>query len=158
MKILKLSSIILSSLMFFSVLSSCGGNDSKKETVTEIAPENILVSDYQVDGMVCAMGCAKTIQDELLGMNGIAACSVNFEEGKAHIEFDKTQLSEQEIIAKIEGLAKGQYKISPWTEKTPIENTEDEVSGETEAPETVAEVSFPTLKIPNIVSFLLNQL
>jgi copper chaperone CopZ len=160
MKILKVSSIILSSIVLFSVLFSCGGSEVAKESnaITKIAPENVLVANYEIEGMVCAMGCAKTIQDEIKGMDGVAACNVDFKDGKAHIEFDKTQLTEKDIITKIEGMANGMYKVAPWTEKTPKENLESTTSGESDTKETVSEVSLSSLKIPNIFTLLLNQL
>lgn len=160
MKILKISSLVLSSIVLFSVLFSCGESDVVKEnnTTTEIAPENLLVANYEIEGMVCAMGCAKTIQDEIIGMNGVAACNVDFKDGKAHIEFDKTQLTEKDIITKIEGMASGMYKVAPWTEKTPKENSESTTGGETDSKEAVSEVSLSSIKIPNIFTLLLNQL
>lgn len=155
---MKIVSIILSSALVFSMLSSCSSNETKQEVAIEIAPENVLVADYEIEGMVCAMGCAKTIQDELIGINGVAACNVSFEEGKAHIEFDKTQLTEKDIIAKIESLADGQYKVIPKEEKKQVENSEPQAEGGNETEETVSEVSLSSIKIPNIFTLLLNQL
>jgi periplasmic mercuric ion binding protein len=159
MKILKTSVVVIFSVVMFSSISSCSDADNQKEIVTEISAENVLVADYEIEGMVCAMGCAKTIENELIGMNGIAACSVNFEEGKAHIEFDQTQLTEKEIISKIEGMAKGQYKVSPWKDKEGVEeNTSDDSEGTLENEETVSEVSLTSIKIPNLFTLLMNQL
>lgn len=158
MKLIKITPVIIFCVMVFSILSSCSNNNTKSEVAVEIAPENVLVADYEIEGMVCAMGCAKTIQDELTGMNGISACNVNFEEGSAHIEFDKTQLTEKDIIAKIEGMAKGQYKVAPLVDRKQGESPEPVIGGEKETEETVSEVSLSSIKIPNIFTLLLNQL
>ena len=116
---------------------------------------------FMLEGMVCAMGCAKTIQDKLTEMNGVAECNVDFEAGKAHVAFDKTQLSENEIIALIEGMADGQYKVGPWEESNEEEVEEMEIeesdSGE-ESESTITEVSLPDFEIPNLFSLLFNQL
>ena len=99
-------------LMAFAV-SACSeaGQDNSETAEVTINEDDVLVAEYSIDGMVCAMGCAKTIQDEVADMSGVAACSVDFETGKAYIEFDKTQLNENEIIATIEGMADGMYKV-----------------------------------------------
>jgi len=150
-------------LMFVSVvsfslltISSCS-NTSSNEVKTTISAENIVTVDYAVDGMVCAMGCAKTIQDEVASMNGVSGCKVNFEGGKAHIEYDKTQLSEDDIIAKIEGVAKDQYKVSEWVEEnSENDNNESEESGSSEE-EVIGEVSISSFEIPNLFTLLFDQ-
>ena len=74
MKIFKVfSSVILSGVICVS-LNSCSNSEGKASTKKEINTENVVVAEYNVDGMVCAMGCAKTIQDELAAMNGVASC------------------------------------------------------------------------------------
>lgn len=151
----KISYLLLATSFIVVVSCSESSSDSTEETTTEISVENVIVSDYSIDGMVCAMGCAKTIQDELAETNGVAACEVDFESGKAHVEYDKTQLSENDIIALIEGMADGQYKVSEWKEEVEKE-IEVEEGGETE--ESLTEVSLPSFEIPNLFSLLFNQL
>ncbi len=140
----------------FTTIYSCSTSETENvtEAATEIKAENLQVADYSVEGMVCAVGCAKTIQDELSHLNGVAAVNVDFESGKAHVEYDKTQLSEADIKSLIEGLAEGQYKVKVWTEQE--QQIEVEEGGETE--EDLTEVSLPSINIPNLFSFLFNQL
>jgi len=168
MKLLnKITPIIVISLFFVSVIGCVNeekpdSEESNETAKIEVAPENLLAVDYAVNGMVCAMGCAKTIQDEVATISGVAACNVDFEEGKAHIEYDKSQLSEKDIIAKIEGIADGQYKVSEWKEKEntdteeDVENETEEGNGEEE--ETIESVKLPTFEIPNLFTLLIDQL
>jgi len=135
-------------------ISSCS-NQSQQEVKTEIAAENIVAVDYTVDGMVCAMGCAKVIQEKVAAMNGIANCKVNFEGKSAHIEFDKTQLSEADIIDEIENVVENQYKVR--TVSKDEENNEESESVSTKE-ETIGEVSISDFEIPNLFTFLLDQL
>jgi mercuric ion binding protein len=151
-------------LSTFSLFMACSSNTEPTAEKTEIKAENVVVADFAIEGMVCAMGCAKTIEEEVLGMNGVAASSVDYESGKAHFEYDKTQLTEAELITKIESLADGQYKVKPWvepieesvTEETATESTTEE-STSTEEDKAKVKVKIPSFQIPNLFTFLINQ-
>jgi copper chaperone CopZ len=155
---MKLSAkVLLFSTIGLLTVSMYSCSESTEEISTEINADNVVTADYNVEGMVCAMGCAKTIQDELSAMNGVASCEVSFENGTAHVEFDKTQLSENDVIAAIEGMADGKYKVNKNEES--VESEEDselEVSEEGEG--SVSEVSLPSFEMPNLVELLFNQL
>ena len=151
---------IVFSLVLF--LAACG-NSTNDVTVdkTEISAENLLVADFAIEGMVCAVGCAKTIEEEVGTLSGVAVSTVDFESGKAHFEFDKSKLSEKEIIAKIESLADGQYKVGKWKEQ--VESSEKTSPDASENTNTEAEdqtkvkVNLPSFQIPNLFTFLINQ-
>lgn len=152
--------IVILSLLAVGCSHSENENARNGAEVIAIAPENLVVVDYAVSGMVCAMGCAKTIQDEIAEMGGVAICEVNFEDEKAHIEFDKTQLSEKEIIAKIESIAEGQYKVTAWESEELIEeetsNEYEESDAEKEEP--LLEVTLPVFEMPNLFTYLLERI
>lgn len=157
--------IALVALMSILIISVSSCSSSEEDVViekTEINTDKIVVVDYAIDGMVCAMGCAKTIQDELSATNGVASCEVNYEEKTAHIEFDESQLTESEIIALIESLADGKYKVSKSEEKVVEEPAEDVEVEDAETGEdsenSVVEVSLPSFEIPNLFELLFKQL
>ena len=156
MKKIKLILVFVALGTFSIALNSCSNSDLKTEKESSINADNVVVADYSVDGMVCAMGCAKTIQDELVAMSGVVACDVDFENGKAHIEYDKSQLNETELIAVIEGLADGKYKVSQWQGDDVLENEDVEESNGSE--ESTGEVFLPSFQIPNLLDLLLNQI
>ena len=146
-------------------LSACGTSSNNVEVsaeALEVLQENVVIADYKVDGMVCAMGCAKTIEDEIGGMNGVTVSNVDFESGKAHFEFDKTQTSEAEIKAKIATLADGQYIVGAWSEEEADETEETEniedSSDETSDLSDKVEVSFSSFEIPNLFTLLVKSL
>lgn len=153
-----LNYLLLSTVLF---VSACNSSTEENAEKTEIKAENVVVADFAIEGMVCAMGCAKTIEEEVLGMNGVSASSVDYETGKAHFEYDKTQLTEAELIAKIESLADGQYHVKLWAE--PIEESVTETSTEkssntsTEEDKAKIKVKMPSFQIPNLFTFLINQ-
>ncbi|MCB0400560.1 MAG: heavy-metal-associated domain-containing protein [Flavobacteriales bacterium] len=143
------------------VFNSCSSDEQQDVVATEVSAENLVTADYAIDGMVCAMGCAKTIQDELTQMKGVAVCSVDFESGKAHVEYDKTVLSEGDIVGLIESMADGQYQVHEWVEKEKeetekVEKEEVDESGETEG--SITEVKLPSFNIPNLFALLFNQI
>ena len=45
-------------------------------------------SEFNIEGMTCAMGCAKTIENKLAHTNGVKSVTVDFEKTLATIEFD----------------------------------------------------------------------
>ena len=155
----KISYIVLSSVLFLVACSTSSTNETTEKT--EISVENLVVADYAIEGMICAVGCAKTIEEEVGALSGVAVSSVDYESGKAHFEYDKSKLSEKEIIAKIEGLADGIYKVSEWKEK--VESTETASPDASENTNTESEdkakvkVNLPSFQIPNLFTFLINQ-
>lgn len=155
----KISYIVLSSVLF---LAACGNSTTDVTTdKTEISAENLVVADYAIEGMVCAVGCAKTIEEEVGALSGVAVSTVDYESGKAHFEYDKSKLSEKEIITKIESLADGQYKVGEWKEQAEsTETTSPEASENTNTEtedQTKVKVNLPGFQIPNLFTFLINQ-
>jgi mercuric ion binding protein len=145
-------------LMFVvTVVSSCGSSSEQTQTTsTEVSTENLTVADYAIEGMVCAMGCAATIEKDVASLTGVVNSDVDYELGKAHFEFDATAISEKEIIAKIESIADGQYKVNKWVEAEIIETKEVDDSEKSES--TITKVSLPSFKIPNLFTLLLDQI
>lgn len=160
MKLNQYIGILVVSVFSLSTIIGCSNAEQENTEKITVAPENLLVVDYAVEGMVCAMGCAKTIQDEVADMSGVVKCSVDFETGKAHIEFDKTQVTEEAIITKIESIADGQYKVSKWEEKEIIEEEAPAVEeeGNSENGEPMIEVAIPSIQIPNLFTFLIERI
>jgi periplasmic mercuric ion binding protein len=159
-KVIKIASI--SAIISLSACGTSSNLDEVSAEAVEVLQENVVIADFKVDGMVCAMGCAKTIEDEIGGMNGVTVSNVDFESGKAHFEFDKTQTSEADIKAKIATLADGQYIVGEWSEEEvkEIEESEniEESSDETSDLSDKVEVSFSNFEIPNLFTLLVKSL
>lgn len=142
---------------------ACGGNENQNDENsdgTEVASNEIKEVDYAVEGMVCAMGCAATIEKEVADIDGVIASDVNYEDEKAHFEFDPSKTSVEAIKAKIATIADGQYVLSTWKEKeaTGTETTEGSDGEVTQENESLVQVSLPSFEIPNLFTLLLNQL
>lgn len=77
----------------------------------EIAVENLQTASFNISGMTCSIGCAKTIQKELNGLEGVKTATVDFEKELATISFDKTILSPEKLSKVVEDAADGKTYI-----------------------------------------------
>ncbi len=108
--------ITLASLLFV------GCKEKTKETISvsnapkvkkEIVSTNLQTASFTINGMTCAIGCAKTIEEELNGLEGVQKATVNFEKKSATVFFDKTILTPENIAKVVEATGDGKtYKVS----------------------------------------------
>ena len=101
----------------------------------------------EVEGMTCAMGCAKYIEEKVGGMEGVVASTVNFEEKIATFEFDKTTISSEAIQEFISNIHDGQYKakIAVSDSNVEIEDKDAEAEEATVSMSERIDISFPQL-------------
>lgn len=84
--------------------------DTKKEVVAAVKPET---ASFKIDGMTCAMGCAKTIETKLTKLEGVQKATVDFDKKQATVEFDATIQTPEKITKVVESAADGEtYKVS----------------------------------------------
>ena len=82
----------------------------KKEVVAALKPET---ATFKVDGMTCAIGCAKTIQEKLSKMDGVQNATVDFDKKQATVEFDAAILTPEILTKAVESTGDGEtYKVS----------------------------------------------
>lgn len=110
----------------FASLLFMGCKEKSKETVSEtsietstpkekkeIAATNIQRASFTIEGMTCAIGCAKTIQEELNGLDGVEIAKVDFEKKSATISYDKSILNPGIITKVVQATGDGKtYKVS----------------------------------------------
>lgn len=111
--------ITLASLLFVGCKEKTEGNASDTATGNstkvkkEIAAANLETASFNIEGMTCAIGCAKTIQEELNGLDGVKTASVDFDKELATVSFDKTILTPEKLTKVVEATADGKtYKVS----------------------------------------------
>ena len=111
-------------LAFVSLLmTSCKKEAATTETTTEkkaetpkkevvIAAENVQTASFEIEGMTCAIGCAKTIEEELGALEGVQKATVDFDSKKATVVFDKTIQNQDNLTKVVEATADGKtYKV-----------------------------------------------
>lgn len=78
-----------------------------------INPKNLQTATFTIDGMTCAIGCAKTIQEELSELDGVQKASVDFDKKLATVRFDSSLQTPESITKVVEATADGKtYKVS----------------------------------------------
>lgn len=81
-----------------------------KEIVAAVKPET---ASFNIEGMTCAIGCAKTIQEKLAGMDGVQNATVDFDKKTATVAFDASKQTPEKLVEAVEAAADGQtYKVS----------------------------------------------
>jgi mercuric ion binding protein len=111
--------IALSSLLFVS----CKDNKTATETDSsetaapkvkkEIAAANLQTASFKIEGMTCAIGCAKTIQEELTDLDGVQTATVDFDKKLATVTFDKTVQTPESLTKVVQATGDGKtYKVS----------------------------------------------
>ena len=151
----------LGSAVILFIFLGCGSQneDLKKEvkiSVTEkISDDGVAknTASIGIEGMTCAVGCAKRIESKLNQTDGILAAKVLFDDKLAKIEFDDSKISEQEMVKLIEEM--GDYAVNNIeVEKTVVKsaNTSDtlENKGSKKAERNVEQVSHRNISFPNI--------
>ena len=60
--------------------------------------------EFGIDGMTCAMGCAKTIEKKMAKMEGVKSAKVDFDKRLAMVEYDEAKVtpkSLEEAVGKV---------------------------------------------------------
>ena len=87
--------------------------DSIPKVKKEIAATNLQTASFSIKGMTCAIGCAKTIEKELNGLDGVQNATIDFEKKSAVVSFDKSIIKPENITKVVEATGDGKtYKVS----------------------------------------------
>jgi Cu+-exporting ATPase len=89
-------------------------NETKPEVKTvEVATETSKTVDpnasyakaeFTIDGMTCAMGCAKTIEKKIASMDGVKSATVDFDKKLAMVEYNVAKVTPillEETVTKV---------------------------------------------------------
>lgn len=84
--------------------------NTKKEVAVAAKPET---ASFKIEGMTCAMGCAKTIETKLSKLDGVQKATVDFDKKEATVDFDAAVLTPEKLTKTVETTGDGQtYKVS----------------------------------------------
>ncbi|WP_333599548.1 heavy-metal-associated domain-containing protein [Flavobacterium sp.] len=84
--------------------------NEQKAPAVPVKPET---ASFRIDGMSCAIGCAKTIETKLSKMNGVQKATVDFDKKQATVEFDASVLTPEKLTQAVESTGDGTtYKVS----------------------------------------------
>ena len=90
--------------------------ETKTETASvspAIATQAKQTTSFTIEGMTCAMGCAKTIENKLVNLDGVQKATVDFDKKTATIQYDASLQTPEKIVETVEAVADGKtYKVS----------------------------------------------
>ena len=80
----------------------------------DVAQEVVKSSEMSmsIEGMTCAMGCARAIEVELNNLKGVDAAEVNFKQAKATLTYNTALTTETTIVDFVNNYRKGAFKAS----------------------------------------------
>jgi copper chaperone CopZ len=143
--------VFLYTLVVVFLFVNCNQSSVDSGAIVEADQELAL----KVEGMVCAVGCAKYIENELSKFSGVSHCTVNFEEGTAMVDFSSEVLSQEEIVEVINNLSDGQYQATVISQKKMPKTNESMPQENKEKESSMTEVSF---QFPQLVTYFINRL
>lgn len=82
------------------------------DTMQTETAANTATTTFTIEGMTCPMGCAKTIENKLAGLDGVQEAKVDYDNKTATISYDAAKQSPEKIVETVEGIADGAYKVS----------------------------------------------
>ena len=105
-KLVKIGFVSLA--IVFSVVSCSETTAQSTETNQEVVKNSVMA--MSIEGMTCAMGCARTIETELKNVDGVNSAVVDFESATASVEFNSGLVSETGLIDFVNDYKEGSYK------------------------------------------------
>jgi mercuric ion binding protein len=117
-----ITTVVIASLLFVSCKKNTSETTKTGMATTEtsvpkvkkeIAAANLQTASFKVEGMTCAIGCAKTIQEELTELDGVQKATVDFDKKLATVTFDKTVQNPESLTKVVQATGDGKtYKVS----------------------------------------------
>jgi Cu+-exporting ATPase len=106
----------ITGLLFTSCKQTASAPTENKAVATTkhtINPEKLETASFSIEGMTCAMGCAKTIEKKLTEMDGVQNAAVDFDKKIATVSFDSSIQTPESLTKIVEATADGKtYKVS----------------------------------------------
>ncbi|WP_299525312.1 heavy-metal-associated domain-containing protein [Winogradskyella sp.] len=98
----------------FLAFVSCKNDNQPEVKTVEVASKDVSKTldpnatyakvEFGIEGMTCAMGCAKTIEKKMAKMDGVKSAKVDFDKRLAMVEYDEAKVtpnSLEEAVAKV---------------------------------------------------------
>lgn len=150
--------------MALLALASIAFVSCKKENATAVETDkptekkavdmaNLETASFTIDGMTCEIGCAKTIENKLAGLDGVSEAKVDFEKKTATVTFENGKQTAETLAETVEAVAGGDsYKVSDVKSSTDKaffseKDKKKKKKSKTEATTTV-ETTTSTEKVP----------
>jgi len=118
--------IALSSLLFFSCKKTEVSQTTTTEKTVKVNSKSVAekpeMATFTIEGMTCAVGCAKTIQDKLASMDGIQSATVDFDKKFATVEFDASKQTPDLLLKAVQETGDGKTYVVSNMKSEPVKN------------------------------------
>ena len=90
--------------------------ESKTQEVSEIVTENMAItnSEFTIEGMTCAMGCAKRIENKLAEIEGVSFAQVDFDKKLAMVTYQEGKVTSDLLVETVKSAGEG-YSVKEMT-------------------------------------------
>ncbi len=115
---MKISKLLFAIAITATLLISCKQTETKivAQTVvakTIAADAKMATTSFNIEGMTCEFGCAKTIEKELSETSGVKSVKVDFDKKTAKVEYDSKTQTPEKLVELVEKTGDGKtYKVS----------------------------------------------
>lgn len=134
MKKLKL---FLPLLVVALIVASCKNENTPETKTVEVEQEqikekiinpdaNFVAANFEIDGMMCAIGCAKVIEKNIAQMDGVKSAEVDFDSKTAKVEYDEKMVNKELLIASVKESGET-YEVVSWNDETETETSEETI-------------------------------
>ena len=93
------------------VVTSPNSEITTNNEVAKLDPNaNYAKAEFTIEGMTCAMGCAKTIEKKMAKMEGVKSATVDFDKKLAMVEYDDAKVTPEILENTVTSVA-DQYSV-----------------------------------------------
>lgn len=110
---------LLSLLCVATLIIGCKNNTNPEVQTVEVeevtttvgADAKLAKAEFKIEGMTCAIGCAKKIEKSLAQTEGVKSAKVDFDKKLAMVEYDEDKLNTTNLESVVTKLS-DTYKVS----------------------------------------------
>ncbi len=111
--IISLSSLLLLSCKKSETPQTIIASEVASKPNSKTAAAKPAMATFKIEGMTCAIGCAKTIQEKLASMDGVQNATVDFDKKFAKVEFDALKQTPALLLKAVQETGDGKtYVVS----------------------------------------------
>ncbi len=109
--IISLSSLLLLSCKKSETPQTIIASEITSKPNSKTAAAKPAIATFTVEGMTCAIGCAKTIQEKLASMDGVENATVDFDKKLATVQFDASKQSPELLLKAVQETGDGKTYV-----------------------------------------------
>ncbi|MCB0481260.1 MAG: heavy-metal-associated domain-containing protein [Flavobacteriales bacterium] len=138
-------------VLLFWALMACSNKQA--------SPVQMAEASFEIEGMTCSMGCARSIEDKLNETAGILEAKVVFDDKNCIVKYNASEIEKDQIISVVSNMGGGEkYSVNGFTLKhtTGAENVP--AGDKTESSGMTKKSLFRPIAFPNVFDAFLRRI